>query len=49
VRTAAEFVVEAGHPGIAAVSQETPAPTKQQTGVPVYAIHDDQDSSPLRG
>jgi alkaline phosphatase D len=49
VRTAAEFVVEAGRPGIAAVTEE-PQP---QAGLdrslgPIFDVHDDQNAFPLR-
>ena len=47
VRTAAEFVVEAGRPGIASVSQ-TPPTLAARTGGPIYDVHDDQDAFPLR-
>ena len=42
VRTAAEFVVEAGRPGIASVSQTPPALAARASG-PIY-----QDAFPLR-
>jgi alkaline phosphatase D len=46
VRTAAEFVIESGVPGIAAVTQETPGETAQATARtlagPQYAVQDDQ-------
>jgi alkaline phosphatase D len=49
VRTAAEFVVEAGRPGIADVTAE-PAGTARaaRTAGPIYDVRDDQDTFPLR-
>jgi len=47
VRTAAEFVVEAGRPGIASVSQTPPALAALSSG-PIYDVHDDQDAFPMR-
>jgi len=48
VRTAAEFVVEAGRPGIATVTAE-PTPLRMPAGGPIYDVHDDMDAHPLRG
>ena len=47
VRTAAEFVVEAGRPGIASVSESPSTLAARPTG-PIYDVHDDQDTFPLR-
>lgn len=49
VRTAAEFVVEAGRPGIASVSEEQAFLRRQPPAGPIYDVHDDQDAHPLRG
>ncbi|GIF19343.1 alkaline phosphatase D [Actinoplanes tereljensis] len=47
VRTAAEFVVEAGRPGIASVSESpTPLSVSAYSG-PIYDVHDDQGVFPL--
>ncbi|GAA3772584.1 alkaline phosphatase D family protein [Plantactinospora mayteni] len=52
VRTAAEFVVLAGEPGISVLSQETPAATAaahtRATAGPTYQVTEHQDSFPLR-
>jgi alkaline phosphatase D len=52
VRTAAEFVVASGQPGITVTSQEPPAVIAQArsraAAGPIYAIEDDQKSFPLR-
>ncbi|MFI5935616.1 alkaline phosphatase D family protein [Actinoplanes sp. NPDC051494] len=49
VRTAAEFVVEAGRPGITAVTQEqATARAASRWAGPVYDVHDDEDAFPLR-
>jgi alkaline phosphatase D len=47
VRSAAEFVVESGRPGIAVSYQEARQPRALATG-PRFAVKDDQDSHPLR-
>ncbi|GAA2490005.1 alkaline phosphatase D family protein [Winogradskya humida] len=49
VRTAAEFVVEAGRPGIAAV-QEEPATARAAArwDGPIFDVHDDENAFPLR-
>ncbi|GAB1645076.1 alkaline phosphatase D family protein [Krasilnikovia sp. MM14-A1259] len=46
VRTAAQFVVEAGRPGIAEVDEQA-MPARAPRG-PVFDVHDDQRSFPLR-
>ncbi|MEJ3743818.1 alkaline phosphatase D family protein [Actinomycetes bacterium KLBMP 9797] len=48
VRTAAQFVVEAGRPGITVASQEPAPPTLRSAAGPVFPVDDDQDSHPLR-
>ncbi|GAB1689412.1 alkaline phosphatase D family protein [Krasilnikovia sp. M28-CT-15] len=47
VRTAAQFVVEAGRPGIAEVIEGAP-PVSAAAAGPIYDVDDDQDSYPLR-
>jgi alkaline phosphatase D len=47
IRTAAEFVVESGRPGIAEVGSRSPAARSTLVAGPVYDVHDDQDSHPL--
>ncbi|MCW6008403.1 alkaline phosphatase D family protein [Micromonospora sp. CPCC 205371] len=48
VRTAAQFVVEAGRPGISVVSQEATPPAALRSAGPVFPVDDDQDSHPLQ-
>ncbi|RZU52064.1 alkaline phosphatase D [Krasilnikovia cinnamomea] len=48
VRTAAQFVAEAGRPGIAEVDEQVAPATGTPLLGPVYDVHDDQHSFPLR-
>ncbi len=48
VRTAAKFVVEAGRPGIAEVTQEPAALAARRWTGPIFDVHDDENAFPLR-
>ncbi|BFU46964.1 alkaline phosphatase D family protein [Krasilnikovia sp. MM14-A1004] len=48
VSTAAQFVVEAGRPGIAEVDEHVAPAFRAPLLGPVYDVHDDQQSFPLR-
>ncbi|WP_305789775.1 alkaline phosphatase D family protein [Symbioplanes lichenis] len=48
VRTAAKFVVEAGRPGIAEVTQEPATLAARRWEGPRFEVHDDENAFPLR-
>ncbi|MFI5843389.1 alkaline phosphatase D family protein [Catenuloplanes sp. NPDC051500] len=49
IHTAAEFVTEAGRPGVQVASQEArPLARSTPYAGPIYDVHDDQDAFPLR-